>query len=87
MPPTLPFWFKQRQCRAEPVDGERMLKVSGPNLGEAFLSVEQDKGGHWVAALRFAPEGEEAARTEAEIDSVQDAWRAAFELYRTHVIV
>ena len=36
MEPVTPFWFKQRQCRMEPV-GTDMVKVTGPNLGEAFL--------------------------------------------------
>ena len=29
MEPNWPFWFKQRQCKAESV-GENMLRVTGP---------------------------------------------------------
>ena len=40
--PILPFWFKQRQCKAEPA-GDDVLKVSGPNLGEAYLRVAREE--------------------------------------------
>jgi hypothetical protein len=87
MPPTYPFWFKQRQCKADPVDGAGLLKVSGPNLGEAYLGISQTEDLRWRAFLRAAAEGPEVAATEAEIENATDAWEAAFELYRTHVIV
>jgi hypothetical protein len=86
MSPTLPFWFKQRQCKADPA-GDNTLRVSGPNLGEAFLSVRRDADGLWRAALRQTADGPDLAHTDAEIPAEQDAWDAAFELYRNHVIV
>ena len=30
--PVFPFWFKQRQCNAEPHGTDQVLKVTGPNL-------------------------------------------------------
>ena len=84
MTPHPPLWFKQRQCKAEPADG--LLKVTGPNLGEAFLHVAQDAGQGWKAGLRLQAAGPDVAATEPEMDSQADAWDAAFELYRTHVI-
>jgi hypothetical protein len=84
MPPTAPFWFKQRQCKAEPV-GDHQLKVNGPNLGEAYLWI-REVNGRWVAGLRRSPDGPDSAATEPEIPSAREAWDAAFELYRTHVI-
>jgi hypothetical protein len=86
MAPILPLWFKQRQCKAEPA-GENTLRVSGPNLGEAFLNIRRDGNGLWRAALRQTADGPGVAQTEAEIPTEQDAWRAAFEVYRNHVIV
>lgn len=87
MDPILPFWFKQRQCKAEPA-GENELKLTGPNLGEAFIRiVPDDKKEHWRAALRLAPTGADLTATEAEFGSPKAAWEAAFELYRNHVIV
>ena len=44
MQPTPPFWFKQRQCKAEPAGSEYCLKVSGPNLGEAYIRVHRLDG-------------------------------------------
>ena len=35
-----PFWFKQRQCKAEPA-GDNALHVTGPNLPETFLRIER----------------------------------------------
>jgi hypothetical protein len=85
-PPILPFWFKQRQCKAEPVGNDSGLRVSGPNLGEAFLYISRGDNKRWRAGLRLTADGADVT-TEPEMDSPQEAWEAAFELYRTHVIV
>jgi hypothetical protein len=80
----LPFWFKQRQCKHEFVgSGEQMLKVSGPNLAEAYIYARPENS-HWRAGLRSSPDGPDTASNESE--SARRAWEAAFELYRTHVI-
>jgi hypothetical protein len=86
MEPILPFWFKQRQCKAEAA-GDHTLRVSGPNLGDAYLSVRREADGRWRAVLRQTADGPEVAQTEPEIPLEQEAWDAAFELYRNHVIV
>jgi hypothetical protein len=83
--PIPPFWFKQRQCNAEPA-GEDTIKVSGPNLGEAYLHVRRDNA-HWKASLRHSAEGPDVAVADAAHASENSAWDAAFELYREHVIV
>jgi hypothetical protein len=85
MPPTLPFWFKQRQCKAEPAGSDNVIKVSGPNLGEAFLSIAPAEGGLWNAALRYSADGATAATADG-FKSGSAAWEAAFELYRESVI-
>jgi hypothetical protein len=87
MAPILPFWFKQRQCKAEPAGDDNTLKVSGPNLGEAFLGVRRDDNNRWRAVMRLTADGPEVAATELEFDNPSDAWEAAFELFRTNVIV
>ena len=86
MHPDPPFWFKQRQCKAEPAGNDTMLKVTGPNLGEAFLRIEKTENAGWKAALRVAAEGPDVDATEPEIATPKEAWDAAFELYRLHVI-
>jgi hypothetical protein len=83
--PLPPFWFKQRQCKAEPAGNDHTLKVSGPNLGEAFIRIEPENT-RWRAALRLTADGPDVASTEANLESPQEAWAAAFELYRAHVI-
>lgn len=85
MTPIPPFWFKQRQAKAEPT-GENQLKLTGPNLPEAFIHVRQDQG-KWAAGVRLTPEGTDVAGTEPEFPSPQVAWDAAFELYRRSVII
>ncbi len=87
MLPILPFWFKQRQCKAEPAGDDKTLKVSGPNLGEAFIGIGQAENNKWRAFLRFTADGPEMASTQAEIDNPNDAWEAAFELFRTNAVV
>ncbi len=87
MPPIPPFWFKQRQCKMEPAGDDHTLKVTGPNLGEAFLHIRLGENNRWRAAMRRSAEGPEEAATEPQFDNPTDAWEAAFELYRTRVIV
>jgi len=85
MPPTQPFWFKQRQCKAEPAGSDNALKVSGPNLGEAFLTIAPDGAGRWDASLRLIADGPPVA-TVAGLPAAPAAWEAAFELYRERII-
>ena len=71
----------------EPVDGGKMLKVSGPNLGEAYLYIQPADNQRWRAGLRLAPDAADLRTTEAEMRSPRQAWDAAFELFRTQAIV
>lgn len=85
---TTPFWFKQRQCKAEPHEGgvRHLMRVTGPNLGEAFIYIQEDNG-RWTAGLRTAPDGPDVATAVPEEQSERAAWEVAFELYRDHVII
>jgi hypothetical protein len=85
MESNLPFWFKQRQCKAEPA-GDHSLRVTGPNLAEAFVRVER-VGDHWRAALRLSADGPAASSTDPIFETPDEAWPAAFELYRVRMIV
>jgi hypothetical protein len=85
MAPNIPFWFKQRQCKAEPA-GDNALRVTGPNLAEAFLRVERWED-RWRAALRLTADGPTASCTDPVFEASRDAWDAAFELYRARMIV
>jgi len=82
----IPFWFKQRQCKAEPVD-DNTVKAAGPNLPEAYLHVSRGDNNRWRAALRQNAAGPDVLVSEAEHPDVKTAWDAAFELYRTRYIV
>jgi hypothetical protein len=86
MQPVLPSWFKQRQGKAEPA-GENTLRLTAPNLGEAFLQLRADGEGRWSAALRQTADGADVAVTGPDFPSEKDAWEAAFELYRRYVVV
>ncbi len=87
MQPILPFWFKQRQCKAELAGSENVMKVSAPNLGEAFLRIEKADNQHWRAAIRATADGPDLQATGADFISPQKAWDVAFELFRQNVIV
>ena len=77
MEPVPPFWFKQRQCKIEPA-GPNMVKVTGPNLREAFLRIEP-VGSTWKAALRLTATGDDVQATATEFTTAPQAWDAAFE--------
>ncbi len=83
---VLPSWFKQRQGKAEPA-GENTYRLTAPQQGEAFISIRPGDGGHWSAALRLSADGPDVASTAPEFEMPGNAWEAAFELYRTTVIV
>ena len=82
-----PFWFKQRQCKAEPQADTNMLEVSGPNLPKAYLTVSPNDAAGWRASLRSTADGPDVATAVAHEPTAKAAWDAAFELYRTHFIV
>ncbi len=86
MLPDPPHWFKQRQCKAEPVGSDNLLKLSGPNLGEAFIRIEPANG-RWIAALRLTADGQDVGKSATDYRNPAEAWQAAFELYRTQLIV
>jgi hypothetical protein len=86
MEPILPTWFKYRQAKAEPA-GTDTLRLTAPNLQEAFISIRPGENERWSAHLRLAADGPEVAATEPEFEDRNEAWGAAFELYRTHVVV
>ena len=85
MEPVPPFWFVQRQGKAEPA-GADVLKLSAPNMKDAFISIHSGTGGAWHAALRQSPDGPDIAVTPTQFAKREDAWQAAFELYRSHFV-
>ena len=82
----VPTWFKQRQGKAEPA-GANTYRLSGPNLREGHVTIRRAEDGRWSAALRFAVDGPDAESTQPVLPNEYDAWEAAFELYRTAVVV
>jgi hypothetical protein len=86
MDPTFPFWFKQRQAKAEAA-GPDTYRLTAPNLRDAFISVREDSEGRWGAALRLAADTPEVASTTTAYATRSDAWDAAFELYRRGLVV
>jgi hypothetical protein len=85
MQPSFPSWMKHRQVKAEAV-GNDTYRLTGPNLTEAFISIRRGDNGRWAAAVRTSAEGPDLAVTEAEFERPLDAWGAACELYRQHVV-
>jgi hypothetical protein len=81
-----PTWFKYRQGRADPA-GERAFKLTAPNLPEAFISIRLAENGNWQGAVRTKADGPEVAITQPEFTTPGEAWEAAFELYRSYVVV
>jgi hypothetical protein len=84
--PILPSWFKQRQAKAEPA-GEGVFKLTAPNLGEAYITIRKAENGLRSAHLLQKPDGPELDSSQAIFANENDAWAAAFELYRLELIV
>jgi hypothetical protein len=86
MQPTPPFWFKQRQAKLEPV-GENTFKVTAPNQAEAYIHIQLGDNQCWRAGVRATPDGADLAVTGDEFKDSNQAWEAAFELYRRSLVV
>jgi hypothetical protein len=83
---VIPSWFKQRQGKAEEA-GPDTYRLTAPNQGEAFVSIRPAENGAWLAALRLAAGGPDVVVSAVPLPTRFDAWEAAFELYRIHVVV
>ncbi len=81
-----PFWFKQRQATAAE-SGADCYRLTAPNQEEAFIAIHAAADGRWSASLRRSADGPAVATTEPVFTTHVDAWDAAFELYRQHLIV
>jgi hypothetical protein len=81
-----PFWFKQRQGKAEEA-GPNLYKITGPNMKEAFLGIRQGDNGRWHAFVRHQADGPDVAATTESRTTPYEAWEVAFEMYRTLEIV
>jgi hypothetical protein len=81
-----PYWFAQRQCKAEAA-GADAYRLTAPNLRLAVVAIQRGDNGRWSALLRPAEDGPVVASTEAEFPRPHEAWEAAFELYRVHIVV
>ncbi len=86
MQPIPPFWFLQRQAKIE-LAGDNLYRLTAPNLREAFITIRQGVEGRWSAALRLTADGPDVEATGSGYDNPGDAWGAAFELYRNHVVI
>jgi hypothetical protein len=83
---TTPYWFDQRQGKAEAA-GTDAYRLTAPNLKPAGISIQRADTGCWSAALRLGEEAAPVAQTEPEFPTPEEAWEVAFELYRVHVVV
>ncbi len=86
MTPVTPFWFKQRQAKAEEA-GPDLVKVTGPNLKEAFVGIRQIANGYWQGFVRPSADGPDEEATDATLSTPYEGWEAAFEIYRRRRIV
>src|SRR5262249_29937029 len=86
MQPTPPFWFGQRQGKMEAA-GPEQYRLTAPNLPEAYIGVRRGEDDHWRGFLREKADGPDPTVGPRDYEDVQDAWGAAFELYRTRYVV
>jgi hypothetical protein len=86
MEPIIPTWFKYQQAKAEPA-GTNVLKLTAPNLSEAFIAIRTAENGNYQGVFRTTVDGPDVAVTQPEFVTQVEAWGAAFELYRNRVVV
>lgn len=84
--PTPPFWFILRQAKVEPA-GDYLLRLKAPNSPEAYILIRKGENGLWSAALRKQADAPDIAVTDPKYSEEYDAWNAAFELYRTEIVI
>ncbi len=77
----LPAWFKYRQGKAEPA-GDNCYKLTAPVIDEGFIKI-RPVNGQWEAALADSADGPDVAATEPVFASEAEAWKAAFEMFRS----
>jgi hypothetical protein len=53
----------------------------------AFITIHRADNGLWQAALRTSETGPDIASTDPQHETPADAWSAAFELYRNHLVI
>lgn len=82
----VPSWFKGRQGKTEEVR-PGLIKLTAPNLREWFLGIRQLENRGWQAFLRSEPDGADTAAIELDPMPEQEAWDAAFEVYRNRVVI
>jgi hypothetical protein len=84
--PIPPFWFRLRQGKAEPAE-PGTYRLTAPNLSEAFIGIRQAENGRWLPILKRSTNGANLAETPQDFATPQEAWDAAFEVYRVHFVV
>jgi hypothetical protein len=84
--PILPYWFKQRQGKTEPA-ANGVFKLTAPQLEPAWITIRQAQNGLWSGHLLADASGPDISSTPPLYDTIYDAWNAAFELQRIHLVV
>jgi hypothetical protein len=76
----IPAWFKYRQGEAKPA-GDHSYQLTAPLVDPTWIRIKQVDG-DWKATLADSADGPDQVSTGAISGGEQDAWAAAFELYR-----
>jgi hypothetical protein len=86
MEPKPPFWFRQRQGKMEAA-GADLYRLTAPNLGEAFIGIRKIDEGRWRPVFRLQSDGPDLDAPAIDLETPQEAWEAAFEVYRRRMVV
>lgn len=81
-----PFWFNQRQLKAEAV-GTNLYRVVGPNMPESFIGLRLLENNRYQGFLRAQQDGPDQAVTADDFATAFNAWEGTFELYRACMII
>jgi len=81
----LPTWFKGRQGKTESA-GDNRLKLTGPNLVEAVIGIRAAEPGGWHGFVRKDADGADLDATHTALPDQNEAWSAAFEMFRNRFV-
>jgi hypothetical protein len=80
----IPSWFKYLQGTAEPA-GENCFRLKTPLISESFIRIQQENC-LWFPTVAESANGPAIRKTDPIFATENDAWQAAFELYRAEKV-
>jgi len=80
----IPSWFKYLQGTGEPA-GANCYRLKTPLEAESFIRIQKESD-LWSALVAGSADGPAIRKTDPIFKTENEAWQAAFELYRAEKV-